>query len=87
MGKEKSKPKWDIDKEYPKWAWVDFKCQNAKCFEVRQLSSKWLDPKHELMDEHLTTKNIISFLVMSKHSKSLIHSLEENCVFSTSLCD
>jgi hypothetical protein len=27
MGKEKSKPKWDIDKEYPKWAWVDFKCQ------------------------------------------------------------
>jgi hypothetical protein len=53
MGKEERKPKWDIDKEYPRWAWVDFKCQDAKCFkEVQQLLSKGLDPKHELMDEH-----------------------------------
>jgi len=33
MGKEERKRKWDIDKEYPRWAWVDFKCQDAKCFK------------------------------------------------------
>jgi hypothetical protein len=36
MGKEKKKPKRDINKEYPKWAWVDFKFQDANFFqEVR----------------------------------------------------
>jgi hypothetical protein len=39
-----------IDKEYPKWAWVDFKFQDANFFqEVRQLLAKGLDPKHELI--------------------------------------
>ncbi len=62
MGKEKKKPKWDIDKEYTKWAWVDLRCEDANFFkEVRQLLSKGLNPKHEQIDEHVTTKNIISF--------------------------
>jgi hypothetical protein len=62
MGKEERKPKWDIDKEYLRWAWIDFRCQDAKCFkEVRQLPSNGLDPKHELMDEHVTTYDIVSF--------------------------
>jgi hypothetical protein len=37
MGKEEKKPKRDIDKEYPKWVWVDFKCQDAKF--LRRLGS------------------------------------------------
>ncbi len=72
MGKEERKPKRNIDKEYPRWAWVDFKCQNTIFFkEVRQLPSKGLDPKWELMDEHVTTMDIASFFSNVKRFKTI----------------
>ncbi len=53
------KSKQDIDKEYPKWAWVDCKFQNANFFkDVKELSTKRLDPKHDLIDEHVIITNI-----------------------------
>jgi hypothetical protein len=53
------KPKQDIDKKYPKWDLVDYKFQDAQFFnEVRKLSSKGLDPKHDLTNEHVTTIDI-----------------------------
>jgi hypothetical protein len=59
---EEKKPKWDIDKEYPKWAWVDYKYQDVKFFkEVRKLVAKGLDPKHELTNGHVITIDIVSF--------------------------
>jgi hypothetical protein len=63
MGKEEEerKPKQDIEKEYPKWAWVDYKFQDSQFFkEVRQLLAKGLDPKHNLTNEHVTTIDIVS---------------------------
>jgi hypothetical protein len=72
MGKEERKPKRDIDKEYPRWVWVDFKCQDANFFkEVRQLPSQGLDPKRELMDEHVTTLDIASFFGNVKRFKTV----------------
>jgi hypothetical protein len=41
MGKEEKerKLKWDIDKKYPKWAWVDYKLEDFQFLkEVRGLS-------------------------------------------------
>ncbi len=56
----KKKSKWDINKEYPKWAWVDYKYQDVKFFkEVRKLVAEGLDPEHELRDEHVIT--MVSF--------------------------
>jgi hypothetical protein len=79
MDKEERKPKWDIDKEYLGWAWVDFKCQDAKFFkEVKQLPSKGLDPKHELMDEHVTTEDIVSFFGNVKTFKTINPLLPSN---------
>jgi hypothetical protein len=31
-GKEEKKSKWKIDKEYPKWPWVEYKGQVVKFF-------------------------------------------------------
>ncbi len=63
MAKEEKerKPKWDIDKEYPKWAWVDYKLQDSQFFkEVRELLVMGLDPKHDLTNEHVTIANIVT---------------------------
>jgi hypothetical protein len=57
MVKEKKdrKPKQDIDKEYLKRAWVDYKLQNTQFFkDVRGLPIEGLDPKHNMTDEHVT---------------------------------
>jgi len=79
MDKEERKPKWNIDKEYPRWAWVDFKCQNAIFFkEVKQLPSKGLDSKRELMDEHITTADIASFFGNFKRFKTINPLLPSN---------
>jgi hypothetical protein len=79
MGKEERKPKRDIDKEYPRWAWVNFRCQDANFFkEVRQLPSKGLDPKCELMDEHVTTTDIASFFGNVKRFKTINPLLPSN---------
>jgi len=43
----------------PKWAWVDYKLQETSFFkEVRELSTKGLDPKHDLANKHVTTTDI-----------------------------
>jgi hypothetical protein len=63
MGKEKkeSKPRTvrDIESEYPKWPWVDYKFQYARCFEeARKLPTSGLDPKGEINDKYVTSTNI-----------------------------
>ncbi|CAM6007481.1 unnamed protein product [Sphagnum balticum] len=52
--KEKKTQKRDIDGEYPKWPWVDYKFFE----EVRKLPAMGLDPKGSITDEHVTTTNI-----------------------------
>jgi hypothetical protein len=63
MKKQKEKkPKQDINKEYPKWAWVDYKYQDVEFFkEVKKLVVEGLDTKHELMNGHVITIDIASF--------------------------
>jgi hypothetical protein len=54
VGKEdkERKPKRDIDKEFPKWDWVDYKLQDAQFFkEVKKLLVEGLDPKHDVINE------------------------------------
>jgi len=59
---EEKKPKRDIDKEYPKWVWVDYKYQDVKFFrKVRKLAIEGLDPKHKLMNGHVITIDVASF--------------------------
>jgi hypothetical protein len=62
MGKEKErKPRKvrDIENEYPKWPWVDYKFQNAKFFEeMRKLLTSGLDPKGKIIDKYVTSANI-----------------------------
>jgi predicted transcriptional regulator len=73
MGKEKKerKPKWDIDKEYPKWAWADYKLQDSQFFkEVKEFSTLGLDPKHDLIDEHVITLNIATIFGNVKKFKT-----------------
>jgi ActR/RegA family two-component response regulator len=63
--KKERKPKRDIDKEYPKWAWVDYKLQDTQFFkEVKELSAKGLDPKH------VTTTNIATIFSNVKTFKT-----------------
>ncbi len=54
------KTKRKSDKEYPKWPWVDYQFQDLKFFQdVGQLHiAKGLNPKTNIIDEHLTTTNI-----------------------------
>ncbi len=64
MVKEKRdrKPKWDIDKEYPKWAWVDYKLEDTQFFkDVKGFLIEGLDSKPNLIDEHVTTMDIAKF--------------------------
>jgi len=50
---------WDIDNKYPKWDPIDYKFQDAQFFSmVRKLLLERLEPKHDLMDEHLTIADI-----------------------------
>jgi hypothetical protein len=57
--KKERKPKRDIDKEYPKWVWVDYKLQDTQFFkEVRELLAKVLDPKHDLTNAKVITVDI-----------------------------
>ncbi len=61
MGREdkERKPKPNIDKEFPKWDWVDYKLQDAQFFkEVKKLSTKGLDPKHDVTNEQVTIVDI-----------------------------
>lgn len=63
MGKEgiKRKPTWkkDIDSEYPKWPWVDYKFQDVNFFkDVKKLSIEGINPKGEITDVHVTTSDI-----------------------------
>jgi hypothetical protein len=63
MGKEtkerKSRKVRDIESEYPKWPWVDYKFQYATFFEkVRKLPASGLDPKGEIIDKYVTFANI-----------------------------
>jgi hypothetical protein len=60
--KKDRKPKRDIDREYPKWAWVDYKLQDTQIFkDVRGHPIEWLDPKHDLTYEHVTIVDIAKF--------------------------
>jgi hypothetical protein len=71
MGKEEKdkKLKRYIDKEYPKWASIDYKLQDAQFFkDVRQLPTKGLDPKHDLTNEHVA---IIDIANMFGHVETL----------------
>jgi hypothetical protein len=72
MKEEKDrKPKWDIDKEYPKWAWVDYKLQDTQLFKaIRGLLVEGLNPKHDLTDEHVIITNITKFFGNVKTFKS-----------------
>jgi hypothetical protein len=59
MGKEEKerKPKKvrDIESEYPKWPWVDYKFRDARFFEeVKNLLVSGLDPKGEITDKYVT---------------------------------
>jgi hypothetical protein len=61
MGKEKKekKLKRKFDKEYLKWPIVQYALQDVKFLEkVKQLHVVGLDPKFELIDEHVTTTYI-----------------------------
>jgi hypothetical protein len=63
MGKEEKERKprkaRDIESEYPKWPWVDYKSQYAKFFEeVRKLLVNGLDPKGEITDKYVTSTDI-----------------------------
>ncbi len=65
----------DIENEYPKWPWVEYKFQDAKFFEeVRKLPVKGLDPKGEIIDKYLTIVIIAQIfnLAMFISSKSQI---------------
>jgi hypothetical protein len=56
---ERKPRKRDIDGEYPKWSWVDYKFQDAKFFEeVRKLLTTGMDPKGFIIDEHVTIVDI-----------------------------
>jgi hypothetical protein len=63
MGKEKErKPRKvrDIESEYPKWSWVDYKFQDARCFEeMRKLPTSGLDRKGEITDKYVKFANIV----------------------------
>jgi hypothetical protein len=64
MGKEEKERKprkvRDIESEYPKWPWVDYKFQDAKFSEeVRKLLASGSDPKGEIIDKYVTFANIV----------------------------
>jgi len=49
----------DIENEYPKWPWVDYKFQDAKFFEeVRKLLARGLDPKGEITNKYLIISDV-----------------------------
>jgi hypothetical protein len=49
----------DIENEYPKWLWVDYKFQDAKFFKkMKKLLARGLDPKGEIIDKYVTTANV-----------------------------
>ncbi len=55
----------------PKWAWVDYKLQETSFFkEVRELSTKGLDPKHDLANKHVTTTDIAAIFGNVKKFKT-----------------
>jgi hypothetical protein len=62
-GKEKErKPRKvrDIESEYPKWPWVDYKFQDARFFEeMRKLLASGLDHKGEITNKYVTSTNIV----------------------------
>jgi hypothetical protein len=58
-GLKKRRKVRDIENEYPKWPWVDYKFQDAKFFEeVRKLPTKGLDPKGEITNKYVTTIDV-----------------------------
>ncbi len=67
MGKEgNDKRPWkkDIEFEYPKWPWVDYKLQDVKVFEeMKKLPIKGLDPKGDITNTQVsTTNNVQKFI-------------------------
>ncbi len=51
---ERKLKKRDIDNEYPKLSWVDYRFQDAKFFEeVKKLLAKRLDLKGEIIDAYV----------------------------------
>jgi hypothetical protein len=64
MGKEKKERKprkvRDIESEYLKWPWGDYKFQYAKFFEeVRKLLASGLDLKGKITDKYVTSIDIV----------------------------
>lgn len=59
--KKEKKPRKtkDIENEYPKWPWVDYKFQDAKFFkEVRKLLTSGLDPKGKITNKYVTIVDV-----------------------------
>jgi hypothetical protein len=64
MGKEKKERKLrkvrDIESEYPRWPWVDYKFEDARFFEkVMKLPDSGLDPKGEITDKYETSIDVV----------------------------
>ncbi len=59
LGKERKVQKRDIDMEYPKWPWVEYKFQDSKFFEeVWKLPIDRLNPKFDITDAIVNTTDI-----------------------------
>jgi hypothetical protein len=63
----------DIESEYPKWPWVDYKFQDAKFFkEVRKLPTKGLESNGEIIDKYLTPADVAQIFGNVQNHKSLV---------------
>ncbi len=59
LGKERKVQKRDIDMEYPKWPWVEYKFQDSKFFqEVWKFPIDRLDPKFDITNVIVNTIDI-----------------------------
>jgi len=64
MGKEKEERKprkvRDIESEYPKWPWVDYKFQATKFFEeVKKLPASGFDSKGKIIEKYVISVDIV----------------------------
>ncbi len=56
---ERKLKKRDIDNEYPKWSWVDYRFYDAKFFEeIKKLLAKRLDLEGKFIDVYVTITKV-----------------------------